>query len=107
MRITTIVTITFLLWLTCAHFSHKHSQGANKKNPFSRSTKAGKWSKDDLFLYGMLSGTAVSLIGFVAAFLLLGLRKIISEKIFGSLIQVLFAFSCGALLGEALIHILP
>lgn len=36
-----------------------------------------RWSDDDLFYYGMAAGTFVSLIGFIAAFLLLSLRKIV------------------------------
>jgi hypothetical protein len=54
----------------------------------------------------MLAGGFVSLIGFIAAFLLISLRKVLSEHFFTVIIQVLFAFSCGALLGEAM-HIIP
>lgn len=55
----------------------------------------------------MCAGGFVSLIGFIASFLLLSLRKVLSESLFGVIIQVLFAFSCGALLGETMLHILP
>ena len=55
----------------------------------------------------MAAGTFVSLIGFFAAFLLLSLRKIMSPEICTVIIQVLFAFSCGALLGETMLHVLP
>lgn len=65
-----------------------------------------RWSDNDLFFYGMLAGGFVSIIGFIAAFLLLSLRKVLSQHVFTVIIQVLFAFSCGALLGEAM-HILP
>lgn len=58
-----------------------------------------RWSDDDLFYYGMAAGTFVSLIGFFAAFLLLSLRKVMPEAMFTVIIQILFAFSCGALLG--------
>lgn len=66
-----------------------------------------RWSDDDLFYYGMAAGTFVSLIGFFAAFLLLSLRKIMPEAMFTVIIQILFAFSCGALLGETMLHVLP
>lgn len=66
-----------------------------------------RWTEEDLFLYGMGAGTFVSLIGFIASFLLLSLKKVLSENLFGVIIQVLFAFSCGALLGETMLHILP
>ena len=66
-----------------------------------------KWSKDDIYLYGMASGAFVSFIGFIAAFLLLVLQKIIPIAAYTIIIQVLFAFSCGALLGETMLHILP
>jgi hypothetical protein len=66
-----------------------------------------RWSEDDLFFYGLLAGGFVSLIGFIAAFLLLSLRKVLSESIFTIIIQILFAFSCGALLAETMLHILP
>lgn len=66
-----------------------------------------RWSDEDLFNYGMLAGGFVSLIGFMAAFLLLGLRKCIPEQIYTVIIQLLFACSCGALLGETMLHVLP
>ena len=47
----------------------------------------------------MLSGAFVSAIGFLAAFLLLILQKFIPLTIYSTIIQILFAFSCGALLG--------
>ena len=55
----------------------------------------------------MLAGAIVSSIGLVAALLLLFLRRFISEKHYNLLIQVLFAFACGALLGETMLHIMP
>jgi len=55
----------------------------------------------------MMAGGFVSLIGFIAAFLLLCLRKYIPEHFYVSIIQILFACSCGALLGETMLHILP
>ena len=58
-----------------------------------------RWSDDDLFFYGMMAGGFVSLIGFAAAFVLLCCRKFIPEAIYTAIIQVLFSFSCGALLG--------
>jgi len=54
----------------------------------------------------MLAGVCVSLIGFAASFLVICLKKIISENVYSIIIQGLFAFSCGALIGETM-HILP
>ena len=67
-----------------------------KKN---KNVEESKWTKDDLFFYGMLSGGFVSLIGFIASFLLLILQRFIPAAIYTIIIQILFAFSCGALLG--------
>ena len=72
-----------------------------------RKTQDKKWTTDDLHFYGMLAGGFVSLIGFIASFLLLFLQKFISARFYTTIIQVLFAFSCGALLGETMLHILP
>jgi zinc transporter ZupT len=47
------------------------------------------------------------MIGFVAAFLLILFKRFSSEYYFHILIQILFAFSCGALIGEVMLHILP
>jgi hypothetical protein len=55
----------------------------------------------------MMAGAFVSLIGFIAAFLLLFLKRYVPENIYVSFIQVFFAFSCGALLGETMLHIMP
>jgi hypothetical protein len=53
----------------------------------------------------MISGGFVSAIGFIAAFLLIGLNRVLSTHTFTTIIQILFAFSCGALLGETM-HVL-
>jgi hypothetical protein len=55
----------------------------------------------------MLAGGFVSLIGFMASFLLLCCRRFIPEEFYTVIIQVLFSFSCGALLGETMLHVLP
>ena len=49
--------------------------------------------------YGFLAGGFVSLIGFMASVLLLALQHFIPPSAYTKIIQVLFAFSCGALLG--------
>ncbi len=55
----------------------------------------------------MASGILVSLIGFVAAALILCCRKVFSQSIFLYTLRFLFALACGALVGDVLVHILP
>jgi len=52
---------------------------------------------------------ALSALGFLAAAALVGLRKCKCMKIdrFKRLISILYSLACGALLGDALIHIVP
>ena len=56
--------------------------------------------------FGTLAGIGISAIGFVAAFLLLIAKKCCSFKFFETLVKFLFSLSCGALVGDAIIHIL-
>lgn len=65
------------------------------------------WSANEVFWYALGSGVAVSMIGFLAAFLLIGFKLFSTMETFSVVIQVLFALSCGALLGEVLLHLLP
>ena len=95
-------TILILVLVMCLAVTAHTAQ-----NPKKRDKQTGTWTKADLVLWGMIAGTAVSLIGFVAAFLLLSLKKVVSYVVFNLILQVFFAFSCGALLGEVFIHILP
>lgn len=71
--------------------------GVGKKS--AKEDTSERWSEEDLFVWGMVAGGFVSLIGFIAAFLLISLRKVLSQNFFTVIIQILFAFSCGALLG--------
>lgn len=81
------IILPLLLVAVLSHATHYKTEG-NKG-----------WSKDDIFFWGMVSGGFVSMIGFIAAFLLLLFEKVISKEIYSIIIQIFFAFSCGALLG--------
>ena len=56
--------------------------------------------------FGFLAGLGVSLIGFIAAILLLIIKKCLSDTIFNTIVKFLFALACGALLGDAVVHIM-
>lgn len=65
-----------------------------------------------MWFWGIVAGAAVSSIGFVAAILLILIKRLsrrwpTTDKIFQGLIQVLFAFSCSVLLGDVIMHVLP
>ena len=75
------------------------AKGKKSKEAAKETADKDKWTKDDLFFYGMMAGGFVSLIGFIASFLLLVLQRFIPVAIYTIIIQILFAFSCGALLG--------
>ena len=57
--------------------------------------------------FGFLGGLAVSLIGFVAALIVVGLKRCCSDTFFDVFIKFLFALGCGALIGDAIVHMLP
>lgn len=57
--------------------------------------------------FGMLTGFGVSLIGFLAALLLVCIQKCASEAVFKVIVNMLYALGCGAMIGDAMIHILP
>lgn len=57
--------------------------------------------------YGFLAGFGISLIGFIAAFILLFMQKCVTEGCFKITVNMLYALACGAVVGDAMIHILP
>jgi zinc transporter ZupT len=57
--------------------------------------------------YGFLAGFCLSLLGFVAAILLICFQKCLSESCFKHFVSMLYALACGAIIGDAMIHILP
>lgn len=56
--------------------------------------------------FGILAGVGISLIGFVAAIILLVAKKCCNQTNFTNLIKFLFSLAFGALLGDAVVHIL-
>lgn len=56
--------------------------------------------------FGMLTALGVSLLGFFAAIVLLVVGKTTSSDNFKAVVRVLFALSCGTLIGDSMIHIM-
>ena len=54
-----------------------------------------------------MSGLGIVAIGFLAAILVISLRKCISNETFKVIRLLLSAIGCGAVLGDAFVHILP
>lgn len=52
-------------------------------------------------------GLGISLMGFVAALLLVCIRSMISAESFIIFVNMLYSLGCGAIIGDAVIHILP
>ena len=57
--------------------------------------------------FGILAGIAQSVMGILAALLVVALRQCISKANFKALLNVLYALGCGAMVGDSMIHILP
>jgi hypothetical protein len=56
--------------------------------------------------YGLATGLGLSLLGFVAAFILVLVGTNIHSENFKTVVKVLFALACGTLIGDAMIHIM-
>ncbi len=56
--------------------------------------------------YGFLTGFGVSMVGFLAALILICLQKCLTEGCFKIFVNQLYALACGAIIGDAIIHIL-
>jgi hypothetical protein len=54
-----------------------------------------------------LAGLGISLIGFLAALVIVFCKKLSSDYCFEVTIKSLFSLSFGALIGDVMIHILP
>jgi zinc transporter ZupT len=57
--------------------------------------------------YGFLTGFCLSMLGFVAALLLICIQRCLTEGCFKIFVNLLYALACGAIIGDAMIHILP
>jgi|688.fasta_scaffold268933_3 zinc transporter ZupT len=69
--------------------------------------KAEDFTTSESWGYGFLAGFCLSLVGFIAAFILVCFQKCLSESCFKILINQLYALACGAIIGDAIVHILP
>jgi|688.fasta_scaffold1225260_1 hypothetical protein len=58
------------------------------------------------WIYGVLSGVALSLLGFVAAAFLVWIRSSSKSTKFKLILQFFYALACGSLIGDAVIHII-
>ena len=74
---------------------------------FAQDETEKELSDAQIWGFGILTGIAVSMIGFLAAIALVALRKCMSDETFKMFIQVFYALGCGALIGDSIVHILP
>jgi len=65
-----------------------------------------KFSDAEKWIYGILTGVGLGLVGFFAAALVVYLKKY-TQVHFDGFLKVLVAFAAGALLGDAAIHVIP
>lgn len=65
-----------------------------------------KFSDAEKWIYGILTGIGLGLVGFFAAALVVYFKKY-TKIHFDGFLKVLVAFAAGALLGDALIHLIP
>ena len=57
--------------------------------------------------YGSLAGIGIICVGLFAALTVIGIRQCISEKTFKIIKNVLHGIGCGAVVGDAVAHLLP
>lgn len=57
--------------------------------------------------FGLLTGLGVSLLGLVAALFVVAIKKCMAEQKFKFFLNLLYSLGCGAMIGDAMIHILP
>ena len=93
------ITIILLLALTSIcqddHDGHDHEEESNLILVSER------WG------FGFLAGFGISLIGFLTAIVLVCSKNVASDFCFSVTIKFLFSLAFGALLGDAMIHLLP
>lgn len=59
------------------------------------------------WVLSVVTTLSLSILGLLAALLILGVKKCIKERTFKIFINMLYSLGCGALVGDAMIHILP
>jgi heme/copper-type cytochrome/quinol oxidase subunit 2 len=73
----------------------------NSEVPQKDITDAQAWG------FGILTGAGLSIVGVLAAVLIVCVRTCMSEEKFKVMINLLYALGCGAMVGDAMVHILP
>lgn len=97
-----LFVIILLLWLARAEDDdHDHHDDHDHEEEEEMMTEAQIWG------FGFLGGLAVSLIGFIAAIIVVLIKRCGSDGCFEVVIKFLFALACGALLGDVVVHIFP
>lgn len=87
------ILVCSLLIAVAAQDDHDHEEHAL--------TTAQAWG------FGMLAGFGVSLIGLFAALFVIGIKQCVEDSSFKIFLNLLYSLGCGALVGDAMIHILP
>jgi len=100
-----MTSLYLTLILTFSFIAIVHSQDAT--NITSTTDTTYDITRPQAWGFGFLTGTGLSLLGFVAAILVVALKNVISEKNFKIFANLLYSLGCGAMVGDAMIHILP
>lgn len=106
---TFIRTHSILLLIFACFFLRASSQDDHDHadtDDHSTDPQAANLTNEQIWGFGFLAGFGISLIGFLAAIVLLIGKKCCSLACFEMIIKFLFSLACGALLGDSLIHIL-
>ena len=91
--------ILVIVLIVFAYAEDDHEEDEHHEEEEKKLTNPQIWG------FGFLAGLAVSLIGFIAAILLILLKKCVALSKFETAIKFCYGLACGALIGDALVHI--
>lgn len=86
--------------LLCSFLAYATAEETENPSPTNQFSTSEKW------IYGILTGVGLGLVGFFAAGLVVFFKNYTKYK-FEGILKVLVAFAAGALIGDALIHLIP
>ena len=59
------------------------------------------------WIYAVVSSVGLIIMGGISAALIIAVQQCISVKSFKTLVNILYALGCGAMIGDVMVHTLP
>ncbi|KAL4511887.1 hypothetical protein ABPG72_012732 [Tetrahymena utriculariae] len=103
-----IIFIILNKFAYCADLDHDHDHDHHDHDneEVNENLVSQNFSTEESWAYGMLSGVMLGILGFICSAFVVIIKKY-TKISFDPFLKVFIAFSAGALIGDAVVHLLP